>query len=180
MLLITTIAFAAAPTWQIIPKESSLTFTGTQNGAPVSGQFKKFTGDIHFDPDHLDASSVIIYVDIASISDPSNQLADTLITSDWFDTKLFPQAIFKTNDIKKTGDKTFEAEGTLTIRDKTLPVSLHFTEEEYTQTRARIKGSTVVKRLAFGVGQGEWADTSTISDEVTVNFVITAVKKSQN
>jgi polyisoprenoid-binding protein YceI len=168
---------AAVPTWQIVPNESSLTFTATQNGAPVTGKFKNFTGAIKFDPDQLSASSVKIVVDMNSITDPYNQLSDTLKTPDWFDSKRFPQAVFESNEFVKTGDKTYQIKGILTIRDKKLPVTPTFTLEEFTQTEARMKGSTIIKRTAFGVGQGEWADTKTVKDDVQIDFTITVVKK---
>lgn len=177
LLALPLMSFAAAPSWQIVPNESSLTFTATQNGAPVTGKFKNFSGEINFDPDQLKSSNVKIVVDTGSVSDAYNQLSDTLKTPDWFNTKLFPQAIFKSNEFVKTGDKTYEAKGSLTIRDKTLPVTLKFTQEEYTATKARMKGETTIKRTAFGVGQGEWADTKAVKDDVLIDFTITGTKK---
>ena len=175
--LIPMLSIAAPPVWNIVPNASKLTFTATQNGAPVSGEFKKFTADIHFDPDQLNANNVKVVIDTGSISDPYNQLADTLRGADWFNVKQYPQAVFTSNSFKKTGDKTYQSTGNLTIRDKTLPVTLVFTQEEYTNNKARIKGSTTIKRTAFGVGQGEWADTKTIKDEVQIDFTVTAEKK---
>lgn len=168
---------ATVPVWNIVPSESSITFTATQNDAPVTGSFKKFTGEINFDPDQLKASNVKIMVDMASVSDAYNELSDTLKSSDWFNVMRFPQAVFQSSDFTKTGDKTFQAKGTLTIRDKTVPVVLNFTQEEYTQTKGRVKGSTLLKRTAFGVGQGDWADTKAVKDEVKVDFILSAVKK---
>jgi polyisoprenoid-binding protein YceI len=169
---------ADTPTWQIVPSKSSLTFTATQNGAPVTGQFESFTGDIHFDPNQLSANNIKIVIDMNSITDSYNQLSDTLKTPAWFNTKLFPLAIFKSNEFKKIGDKTYQSKGMLTIRDKTLPVILTFTQEDYTQNEAMIKGSTIIKRTAFGVGQGEWADTTIIKDDVQINFTIKAIRKN--
>lgn len=177
LMMFPILSFAAVPSWQILSGESSLSFTATQNGAPVSGKFKTFTGVINFDPDQLSASSVVITIDMNSVTDPYAQLSDTLKTPDWFNVKLFPDATFKCNNFVKTGDKTYQAKGTLTIRDKTAPVMLNFTQEAYTPTMARIKGSTTFKRTTFGVGQGEWADTSTVKDDVTVDFTISATKK---
>lgn len=171
------ISVAAVPAWQIVPNESSITFIAIQNGAPISGKFTSFSGEINADPDKLAESNVKILVDLGSITDPSNQLADTLQSPDWFNVKLFPQAIFKSNQFTKTGKKTYQAKGTLTIRDKTLPIMLSFTQEEYTPTKARVRGTTTLKRLAFGVGQGEWSDTNAIKDDVRVDFILTAVKK---
>jgi polyisoprenoid-binding protein YceI len=167
-------SFAAVPTWKIVPADSSINFTATQNGAPVTGKFQTFSGNINFAPDQLSASNVTIVVDVGSVSDAYNQLTDILKTADWFNVKLFPQATFKSTAFTKTGDKTFEVKGLLTIRNKTLPVTLNFTQEEYSATKARMKGSTVIQRTAFGVGQREWVDTKTIKDEVRIDFVVVA------
>jgi polyisoprenoid-binding protein YceI len=177
LAILPAISIAAVPAWQIVPEASSLSFTATQNGAPVTGQFKKFTGEINFDPANLSENNVKIIVDLASITDAYNQLSDTLKTPDWFNTNIFPQAIFQSSHFVKTGNKTYQSTGTLTIRDKTLPVTLTFTQQEYTPAKAVIKGNTTIKRTAFGVGQGEWADTNTIKDDVQVSFTVTAVKK---
>jgi polyisoprenoid-binding protein YceI len=177
LVLLPVIAIAATPVWKIVPSESSLTFTATQNDAPVTGQFKNFTGEINFDPNQLKGNNVKIIVDLGSITDPYNQLSDNLKTSDWFNTKLFPQAVFQSSDFVKTGDKTYQSKGTLAIRGKTVPVTLEFSQESYTPTKAVIKGSTTIKRTAFGVGQGQWSDTKTVKDDVQVNFTITAVTK---
>lgn len=176
-LLSPLVAFADVPSWKIIPNESTLTFTATQNGAPVTGKFTHFSGDINFDPAQLDKSNVKIIVDVGSISDAYNQLSDTLKSAEWFNTKLFPQAVFQTTGFTKTGDKTYQAKGTLTIRDKTQPIVLNFSQQEYSQTKAKMTGNTTIKRTAFGVGQGEWSDTKAVKDDVQVNFTVSAIRK---
>ncbi len=175
-LFLPILSLGAAPAWQIVPAESKLTFTATQNDAPVSGEFKKFTSTINFDPAQLDNSNVKVVVDTSSISDAYNQLADTLKGADWFNVKQYPQAIFTSTKFTKTGDQTYQIDGTLTIRDKTLPVTLTLTQEAYTDSKASFKGSTTIKRTAFGIGQGEWANTKAIKDEVRIDFTISAVK----
>ena len=117
---------AAAPMWQMIPEKSSITFTATQNNSPVSGQFKSFTSEINVDPEQLDTSHIKIMVDLGSVTTSYGQVADTLKTPDWFDVKLFPHAIFSANALTKNGEKTYQAPGTLTIRDKTMPCVLTF------------------------------------------------------
>jgi polyisoprenoid-binding protein YceI len=177
VLLMPAVGMAASPAWQIVPNESTITFTATQNNAPVSGEFKSFTGEINFDPAQLDTNNVRIAVDMESVTTSYAPVADTLKTAAWFDVKLFPQAVFKANHFTKTGDKTYQANGTLTIRDKTVPVVLNFVQQNYTKTKARVTGSTLLKRTQFGIGQGEWAKTNEVKDEVQVNFALTAVRK---
>ena len=174
--LIPVFAQAAVPQWQIVPEESQLSFTATQNGAPVAGQFKTFTGDIHFDPNDLKDSNVDINIDMNSISASYSELKTTLIDTDWFNVKLFPKAEFKSTQIEKAGDK-YQAKGMLTIRDKSQPVTLTFSIEQPSPNKDIAVGSTVIKRTQFGVGQGEWSSTNEIKDEVTINFKVVGIKK---
>lgn len=174
--LIVISATAALPAWRIVPADSSIRFTATQNNAPVTGQFKSFSGDVYFDPDQLNVSSVRVTVDMNSIDSAYKEMSDTLKMADWFNVKLFPQAVFVAHKFIKTGDKTYQAQGNLTLRDKTLPVTLDFTVEEYSANKLRVKGATTLKRTAFGVGQGDWVKTDAVKDEVQVDFVLGAVR----
>lgn len=177
IFITSTVAFAAIPEWQMIPAESSINFTGTQNNAPASGGFKKFTSEIKLDPNQLNDSKVRVVVDMNSLTTTYSDFTSTLLTSDWFNVKIFPQAVFETTHITKVENNKYKADGTLTIRDKTIPVTLDFSSEDLSKDKGRVKGTMILKRIAFGIGQGEWADTDTVKDDVTVNFVITAVKK---
>lgn len=170
-------AAAAAPAWQIVPVGSTIKFSAIQNGAPITGEFKTFTGTINFDPSQLSSSNVRIVVNTDSVSTSYGEIADTLKTADWFNVKVFPQAVFTANNFTKTGDKTYQANGTLTIRNKTLPVTLIFNLDEYAATKAHATGSTTIKRTLFGVGQGDWSSTDQIKDDVQINFALTTEKK---
>lgn len=176
-IIIPVIAKADVTAWQIVPAQSSITFTASQNNAPVSGEFKNFSGTINFDPNQLDKSNVHMSVDINSISTSDSDIANTLQTADWFNAKLFPQAVFDSSHFTKTGNNTYEADGNLSIRDKTLPVKVEFTLEQYTSTNAKVKGMVLLNRNDFGVGQGDWKNTDVVKNAVKVNFQINAVKK---
>lgn len=171
------IAQAAVSAWQIVPEKSSLTFIATQNGAPVNGAFKTFSGNIAFSESDLAGSNVEIHVNMGSVTAAYPELVDTLKMPEWFSVKLFPEAIFKANQFKKIDAKTYEADGVLTIRDKTKPVVLTFVVEEQTAKDARVKGHTSLQRNDFGVGQGEWASTDEIKNEVAVDFELSVIKK---
>jgi polyisoprenoid-binding protein YceI len=175
LLILSSAAFSAAD-WKIVPKESSLAFSATQNGAPVKGTFQSFTGTIQFDPADLKSSHIEIVVDLASLKTGDSEIADTLKSADWFNTGAFPKAVFKAASFVKTGDKTYQANGTLTLRDKTQPLVLNFTLENYSASNAMAKGSAVIKRTQFGVGQGDWAKTDAIKDDVQVEFTLSATK----
>lgn len=175
--LISPLALAEASNWEIIPAESTLSFTAKQNGAPVTGTFKTFTGDIKCDLAQPEGCNIKIIVDINSVSDAYNELSDTLKTKQWFDAKSYPQAVFQSNQVSKASDKGYEAKGNLTIRDKTVPVILSFQQTEDANGKGQFKGTTTIKRTDFGVGSGEWSDTKAIKDEVQIDFVLSAMKK---
>ncbi len=174
--LLPLIASADVASWKMIPEKSSITFTATQNNSPVKGQFKSFTSDISFDPEQLNASHITVTVDIGSVTASYEEVADTLKTADWFNIKLFPQAIFKASSFTKMGKDKYKARGTLTIRDKTIPIKLFFSAEPLSKTSAHAEGTTTIKRSWFGVGKGEWASTKEIKDQVIINFTITATR----
>lgn len=176
MSVLTSTLFANPAVWHIIPNESYLKFTVIENDAPVTGEFKQFTGDIDFDPNALTNSHVNIMVNIDSVSNSYADFVTAVKSKDWLNVAVFPKATFKSNHFEKISDNTYEVQGTLTIRDKSVPTSLTFHVEEYTQNNAKIKGSTLIKRNAFGVGQGDWSSTDSVKDEVKIDFMITAKK----
>lgn len=176
LLLMPCLCFGAV--WKIVPEKSTITFTATQNNAPVSGSFKTFTGDINFDPEKLNTSQVSISVDINSVKASYQELVNTLLGPDWFNVKQYPNATFKTTAITKVKDNQYQAQGNLTIRDKTVPVTVLFNVKEYSNTSAVFEGHVSLKRLLFGVGQGDWAKTDQVKDDVEVNFVVSTSKAS--
>lgn len=168
---------AAPPQWNIVPEESELSFSATQNDAPVTGEFKKFTGTIFVDPKDLKNSSIDILVDIHSLTASYGILKETLVTPDWLNADNFPKAEFKATQFEKTGNNTYKADGTLTIRNQSAPVTLSFTADQPTPNKGIVVGSTVIKRSTFGVGQGEWSSTKEVKDDVTIHFKVVAIKK---
>lgn len=162
--------------WHIVPDKSSLHFQAIQNNSPIKGEFKKFTGNIEFDQQALNKSHVDITVDTASVTTSFKDVADTLKTAEWLDAKAFPTVTFSAKNFKKISDKNYEAHGQLTLRGKTLPLTLHFTFENYTDTAAVVTGNATLNRTEFGVGQGEWKKTDGVKDPVKINFKIEAVK----
>lgn len=158
-------------------KNSTLTFTATVNQAPTQGSFQKFTADIAFDPQALSASHANITVDLKSAQTTYAEIAKQLNSTPWFNTAQFPQATFTANRFTHLQDKDYTAQGSLTLRGIKLPVGVKFTLVRFDDKGAEVKGSTMVKRLLFGIGQGQWADTSTVMDDVLVEFHIYLKRK---
>jgi polyisoprenoid-binding protein YceI len=170
-------AIAEVPKWEIIKEKSNISFTATQNNAPVSGEFKKFDGEIHFDSAQLSLSNVTIVVYMDSVSTSYPDIANTLKTAEWFDVKTFPKGVFKATSINKVGENAYQAKGTLSLRDKTANITLPFEITQVSATTSIAKGNLVIQRSTFGIGRGEWASTNEIKDDVTIHFSLAATKK---
>ena len=71
--------------------------------------------------------------------------------------------------IKRIDANKFEVAGKLSIKgvssDVVVPVTLAQSGATTTAT-----GAFPIKRLSFRIGEKEWADTSTVADEVQVKF----------
>lgn len=160
--------------WFVQTKESTLSFTATQNNAPIKGTFIGYALSIYFSPENLEKSSIQSAINMPSLRMDYPDAAKTATSEAWLDAAKFPFAQFKTTSISHLGKKNYAAEGELTMLGKTQPIILHFTLEEYTPKLARVKGEALLSRSAFGIGKGEWAATDVIKDEVTFNFDIVA------
>ena len=162
-------ALAQAKQAQMLPAQSELIFTSKQMGVPVDGRFKRFDAQLNFDPKKPETGKVAFTIDMASASLGAPEFEAELAKAPWFDSKKLPQATFQSTTIKAAGPGKFEVAGKLTIkgqtRDLTVPIAL--TQAGATSTAT---GAFVLKRLEFKIGDGEWADTSVVANDVNVKF----------
>jgi polyisoprenoid-binding protein YceI len=155
---------------KLLPAQSEIVFVSKQMGVPVEGRFKKFDAQVAFDPAKPETSKIALTVDIASATIGPEADAE-LPKAPWFNTAKFPQATFQSSSIKSLGSGKFEVAGKLSIKGASQDVSMPVT---LSQSGASTIASGVlpIKRLTFKIGDGEWADTSMVADEVQVKFKI--------
>jgi polyisoprenoid-binding protein YceI len=162
---------APAQHWSTEPARSQLTFSAVQAGARFEGRFATFDPQIDFDAANLAASHFIVTVTTGSADTRDKERDETLRSKDFFDVAKWPEARFETTGFTSTGNGRFEAQGKLTIRDVTRPIRLPFTFAAAGDGRtARMSGGTTIQRLDFGVGQGEWTDTTWVGNAVEIHF----------
>lgn len=89
-------------------------------------------------------------------------------------TLKFPNAIYDAKSSEKLPHGEYLAKGTLKLRDKSLPLVLTFTGQQKTDDLGAVIGHTEIKRLDFGVGQGDWQSTDEIKNVVRVDFKVSA------
>lgn len=167
-------AVAAAPHYTLDQSKSTLEFAFSQAGAQNKGHFGKFAVSFDFSPAELAASRLEVQIDITSLDTGDQERDDTLKSPDLFAVQKFPQARFSATQIVKTASG-YEAQGKLTIRDLTRDTRVPFTFRTATEQGASVgymTGKVTIKRLDFGVGQGEWKATDQVGNDVTVSFAL--------
>lgn len=161
---------AMAAEQALVPAQSEITFVARQLGVPLDGRFKRFAAQTAFDPKSPQTSKIAFTVDLGSVAINADADAE-LAKPEWFNVVKFPKAGFQSTAIKALGGGRFEVAGKLAIkgsaRDLVVPVQLAQAGGLSTAT-----GTFALKRLDFKVGDGDWADTSIVANDVQVKFKI--------
>ena len=166
---------------QVLAEKSTLTFTSQQMGVPVQGRFPKFLARVAFDPAKPEAAKVDITVDLNAIDAGSQEANDEVVGKQWFNVRMFPSASFVSTKIKALSASRYEVSGPLTIKGRAVPITATFTLK--TEGAAAVfDGGFTMKRIDFAIGEGPWADGSTVANDIQVTFRIVAapVKAATN
>lgn len=168
LVLFAAVALAQAPK-KVDPAKSFIRFVTKQMNVAVEGRFKKFEGNVAFDPKKPEATKAEFEVDLASIDLGSEEGEIEVKRKPWFHVDAFPKARFVLSAVKPAGPGKYEATGALTIKGITQSISTPFTFTEAGAQRT-VDGQFAIKRLPFKIGEGLWADTDTVADEVAVRY----------
>lgn len=174
--LVFALLFAAAPVHAadyLQAPGSTLTFATTYQGEVFSGRLPGFVSRISFDPTNLTTAKFDIAIPMAGANTANAERDDTLKGADFFSIAKFPQARFVATKFRSMGGNKYAADGSLTLRGVSKPVTLNFTWTP--GAKPVLNGKATVKRLDFGVGGGDWADTSIIPNEVAVSTKVILV-----
>lgn len=122
------------------------------------GRFNDFDASLDFDPENIEASSLEVIINTASLDVNNEAFEEDLRGEDWFNVAQFPQAIFRTTSFVEAVDEdTFVFQGDLTLLDTTAPVNLtvnfngggrNFLTRSYT---LGFSATTTVQRSLFGL-----------------------------
>jgi polyisoprenoid-binding protein YceI len=154
---------------QVLPAQSEIAFVSKQMGVPVEGRFKQWTAQINFDPKKPEAGTVAFAIQTGSASFGAAETDAEVPKAAWFNVAKFPTASFASSGLKALGGGKFEVRGKLSIKGATQDVVVPVTVTQAGAASTAI-GSFVIKRLDFKIGDGEWADTSMVANDVTVKF----------
>jgi len=153
---------------------STLTFASKYEGEAFSGRFPSFVTRFSFDPKQLATSKLDVTIPLTGTTTANAERDDTLKGSDFFNIGKFPQARYSASKFRSLGGNRYAADGVLSLRGASKPITLTFTWTP--GVKPVLTGKATVKRLDFGVGAGDWADTALIPNEVAVNTKVVFVQ----
>ena len=156
-------AFAAD--WTMQPG-STLGFSASYDGEAFAGHFAKFTTQIRFDPAKPGSSRFDVRIELASADTGNSERDDVLRGNEFFSVARMPEARFVASRFRALGGNRFAADGTLSLRGISRPVTLMFSWVSGLKTV--LTGEATLKRLDFKIGEGDWADTDVLPDLVKV------------
>jgi polyisoprenoid-binding protein YceI len=152
----------------VLIDKSEIRFVSKQMGVNVEGRFRRWKANVDFRPGDLAHSGAGFEIDLASIDLASEESEAEVRRPSWFDTAKFPVAKFASTGIRSLGGDRYEIAGTLSLKgvaqDVVVPVGL----KRDAAGNSVAEGEFKVRRLDFKVGEGIWADTDTIANDITV------------
>ena len=146
---------------------SSLVFAGKYQGEVFTGKFPGFATRLSFDPKQLATARLEVAIPLATATTSNADYDGELRGNAFFNSTKFPKATYSASKFRALGGNRYAADGTLSLRGVDKPVTLEFTWTP--GAKPVLAGKAAVKRLDFGVGGGDWADTTLIPDAIAIS-----------
>ena len=170
-------------TWKIDHDHSGVLFEISHIYATIRGHFSDFSGDVVFDPKHLDKSHFNFVVKVNSIY-TSNDRRDTYLRSDaFFDANKYPVMTFKSNRISYISGNTYLLKGKLTIKDVTKNVTMDFTywgqKKDPLRKNKMVAGFDCrfrIDRFDYHVGDGRLYKMGVVGKDVDVLITLEVLR----
>jgi polyisoprenoid-binding protein YceI len=170
-----------AGTWNIDPAHSDVTFKVRHLMSKVRGAFTEFSGSVVVTED-IAASTATAQIQAASVDTRTPDRDAHIKSAEILDAEKYPALTFNTTGVRADGGD-YLVDGTLTVKDVTLPVTLEVEfngvgQDPWGGTRAGFTATTSISRKAYGVEfnvplQG---DKVLLGDTIEITLEIQAVK----
>jgi polyisoprenoid-binding protein YceI len=154
----------------VLIDKSEIRFQSRQMGSSVEGRFRRWRANIVFLPKDLARSKADFDIELGSIDLASDESETEVKRPLWFDTANFPVAHFSSSAIKDLGGDKYEVAGQLTVKGITHDTVVPITLRKDPAGNNVAEGSFVLKRLDYKIGEGQWADPSTVANDVLVRI----------
>lgn len=105
------------------PVQTSVEFVARRFGlATAAGRFARYDGVVALDFDHAERSKIRVRIDTASLSTGTAMVDSFVKGESMLDVAHYPSATFVSEEVTRTGPRTLDIRGQLTIRAITRPV----------------------------------------------------------
>ena len=155
-----------------VVSSSTVKFKIKNAGFNIDGAFGGLTAKIIFDASKAYGNSIDATIASKSVNTGNGTRDGHLKKTTYFDVATFPIISMKATLIGKEKDGSFKGYFKLTIKGKTKDVLVPFTFTEK-DGKGIIKGSFIINRLDFGVGES----SMTLSNYATITIEVNATKK---
>ena len=132
-----------------------------------TGRFPGFATRMRFDPAQLATSRLEVTIPLATATTANAEYDEQMRGDAFFDAGRYAQAHYVATKIRALGNGRYAADGILSLHGVSKPVVLTFTWTPGAQPV--LAGKASVDRLDFGIGSGDWADTSLIPNAIAVS-----------
>jgi polyisoprenoid-binding protein YceI len=172
---------ALTGTYVLDPAQTRLGFVARHTIGPrVRGAFETFDGRAYLDFAKPQSSRAEVTVELASVN-TGNAGRDRHLRTKYFDAANHPQMVFRSSSVQPLQQGQLRLTGDLTIRDCTGPATIDFTytgggREPDGKTRTRFEGRATISRMNWGVNWIAAVDRALVSDEITLELEVTAVR----
>jgi polyisoprenoid-binding protein YceI len=169
--------------WKTDASHTSINFVARHMMlAKVRGEFQDFAVDFDLDPEQPENATVEARMVAASIFTKDDQRDTHLKSADFLNAEAFPELVFRSSKIERTGDESAKLHGDLTIRDVTKPVVLDVTylgssKSPWGTTSIGFEARTKISREDWGLTwnvaleTGGWLVGKEITVEIEAEFV---------
>ena len=154
----------------VIVAKSEIAFTTTQMGVAFDGRFRKWNANIVFKPGALASSRASIDVDLVSIDLASDDSEAEARGPLWLETSKFPIAHFTSTSITSRGGDKYDVAGRLSLKGITRDCMVPIVVTRDSGGNRVAEGRFAIRRLDYRVGEGAWADTGTVANDVVVRI----------
>jgi len=162
------VASGGATAEGVLIDKSEIRFVSKAMGASVEGRFRRWKANVDFRPNDPGKSKANLEVELASVDLASEATEAETRHAAWFDTAKFPVATFASTAVRGLSADRYEIAGTLAMKGVTKDIVVPVTLRKDAGGNAVAEGQFTLKRLDFKIGEGEWADTSAVANDVVV------------
>lgn len=160
----------AQTAWRFDRASTEVSFIGRRFGAIVTnGRFERYDGNFTIDFEHPERSRIRVTLDTASIRAGSPVVDGFIAGESMLDAAHFPAASFVSDSVSRTGPRSLDIRGRLTIKGVTQPFVVAATVSGDLDRAQRgealpFQASGSFLRPAYGIGR----DVNIVDDQIDI------------